>query len=277
MILTPNRFALVRHLRDQNALRSHGHDGPLEPGQENILDTTLKTVLQELSSSGKNAVRILYTNKTNRIRQTAEILGHKLQQNNIPVSFTHERRLEVMDQGDLCLPENYQDGEWFKPLEYAWDAICDEAYIYDNIFYRFGDPKGKGRYYSELENAFSRYGQSLGWTLIHKYSLINDIVCQKLPIKDNEFLVIACQSDLPLILIELQILSSATGITPTNLPAKSWEVYKQGGLQDEFGYDIPMGYTRVYDLSSFLENKFIKIVSDAGKYLAQQLAEKETL
>lgn len=261
------KFSVVRHLQDQNALLSHAHDGPLVPGQEHILDASVQTISREMKANNKNAVRIIYTNKTNRIRQTAEILAQGLEKQNIPVSLVHEKRLEVMDQGDLNLPKGYKDGDWFTPLDKAWDAICDEAYLYDNIFYKFGDPKGKGGNYPELGKAFSRRGESMGWCLINKYSLINDVVEGNLGVKDNEFLVIACQSDLPLILMELQQLSTQKDVNAQNLPEKSWEVYKQGGLQDKMGFDIPMGYTKVFDLTDFKDNGFVNVVAEAGRYL----------
>lgn len=269
------KFSVVRHLQDQNALLTHGHNGPLVPGQEKILDASVQTILKEMQESNKTAVKIIYTNKTNRIRQTAEILAQGLQKQNIPVSLQHEKRLEVMDQGDLNLPSDYKDGEWFSPLEKAWDAICDEAYLHDNIFYKFGDSKGKGGVYPELDTAFSRSGESMGWCLINKYSLINDVVQGNLDVKENEFLVIACQSDLPLILMELQELSKQANVTKQNVPTKSWEVYKDGGLQDKMGYDIPMGYTKTFDLTDFKKHGFAKVVAKAGRYLESKTRQEQ--
>lgn len=263
-------FAVVRHLRDENALRSFGHNGPLVPGQEDILNQTADEIIKVMEEEQKTSVRILYTEKTRRIKETADILCEKMTQRGIAVIMQHEKRMEVMDQGDLVLPENYKDGEWFTPLDKAWDAICDEAYLYDNIFYSFGDAKGKNQSYPELANAFSRTGQSMGWTLINKYSLICDILRSNIGLKENEFLVIACQSDLPLILIELQKLCGDPDVNSTNLPEKCWTVYKKGGLQDEFGYDIPMGYTKIYDLSELRDCGFVKIIDGARAFLEQK-------
>jgi len=266
-------FFTVRHLHDQNALKSHGHDGPLKPGQEDLLKKTAEKILVELKESEKKVVRFLYTAKTRRIRETANLLAEILNLNGVSVVFQHDARLEVMDQGDLILPDSYQDGEWFDPLDAAWDAICDEAYLNRNIFYRFGDSLGEK--YSVLKEGFSRPGESLGWSMINKYSLIDDLVHGTFT-KDDELLVIVAQSDLPLLIMELQILEGRTDVNPKNLPYKSWEVYKSG-LQDQMydknadgdgNFDIAMGYVGKFDLTGFARSGFDLTVKNAGLMLA---------
>jgi len=106
-----------------------------------------------------DTLRILYTEKTRRINETATMVAEILRQNNIRVSFQHDKRLEVMDQGRLILPDNYKDGDWFTPLDVARDAICDESYHNCNLFYRFGDHlNGK---YPILKDSFARTGESM--------------------------------------------------------------------------------------------------------------------
>jgi hypothetical protein len=268
-----NFFLTVRHFSDQNALKTSGHDGPLKPGQEKIVALTAEKILQ--AAGAKKKIRLLYTAKTRRISETANLIAEILRQNGLDVVFQHDARLEVMDQGDLNLPKNYQDGEWFTPLDVAWDAICDEAYSYDNIFYRFGDDlNGK---YPDLKKSFSRLGESLGWSLINKYSLIYDLANERIA-KNDELLVIVAQSDLPLLIMELETLKKKTSITPANLPYKCWEVYKSG-LQDEMydkkavgdgNFDIPMGYVGKFDLSDFIKNGFDQVIKNAGWLLAKK-------
>jgi hypothetical protein len=180
-----------------------------------------------------------------------------------------------MDQGEPNLPDGYQDGEWFDPLDKAWDAICDEAYLNRNIFYRFGD--GLDGKYPVLSSAFSRVGESLGWSMINKYSLIYDLVHGTLTNKD-ELLVVVAQSDLPLLIMELQALEGRADVTPENLPYKSWEVYKSG-LQDRMydknadgdgNFDIAMGYVGKYDLSDFVKSGFDLVIKNAGNLLAEK-------
>ncbi|MFA5644326.1 MAG: hypothetical protein WC928_02245 [Patescibacteria group bacterium] len=271
------KFLTVRHFVDQNALRTYGHDGPLKPGQEDLISVTAKKVIAEINSSRVRAVKILYTTKTRRIKETANFIAMAIQ-DSVSVVFQHDIRLEVMDQGNLVLPSSYQDGEWFDPLDIAWDAICDEAYLNDNIFYQFGDSlNGK---YPILATAFSRLGESLGSSLINKYSLIYDLAQGKFT-KDDELLVIVAQSDLPLLIMELQALERMSSITSANLPYKSWEVYKSG-LQEKMydknadgigNFDIPMGYVGVFDLAGFTQSGLDITVRDAGYLLAQKITQ----
>lgn len=263
----------IRHFHDQNNLRSYGHDGPLKPGQEQLLAATVQRILEELQ--GRKTARLLYTAKTRRIRETVNLLSKKLGQNGISVISEHETRLEAMDQGDLILPDDYQDGDWFTPLDVAWDAICDEAYIYDNIFYRFGDSlSGK---YPPLEKSFSRFGDSLGWSLINKYSLIYDLI-HGYRTKEEELLVVVGQSDLPLIIMEMEELKNRPDVSPSNLPCKCWEIYKSGlqeamydnNAQGDGNFDIPMGYVAKFNLSDLKLDGFDKIIKTAGLLLAER-------
>jgi len=268
-------FLTVRHFADQNALKTYGHDGPLKTGQEKLISVTAEKVMIEVEKSGVKAVRILYTAKTRRISETADLIVEVLHQKGVNVVFQHDSRLEVMDQGDFILPDDYQDGEWFNPLDLAWDAICDESYLNDNLFYRFGDSlSGK---YLVLGTAFSRVGESLGWSLINKYSLIYDLV-HGVFAKDEELLVVVAQSDLPLILLELQALEGMADVTQENLPYKSWEIYKSG-LQDKMydknadgdgNFDIAMGYVGIFDLTGFARSGFDKTVRNASLLLAKK-------
>ncbi len=268
-------FLTVRHLSDQNALKAYGHDAPLKLGQEGLLMTTAEKILTELKESGRKVVCFLYTAKTRRVVETANLLAEVLRKNGVSVVFEHDVRLEVMDQGDLILPDGYQDGEWFDSLDVAWDAICDEAYLNQNIFYRFGDNLG-GKY-PVLSTAFSRLGESLGWSMINKYSLIYDLIHGKFA-KDDELLVIVAQSDLPLLIMELNALEGRLDVTPANLPYKSWEVYKSG-LQDKMydkntegdgNFDIAMGYVGKFNLSNFVKSGFDLIIKNASLLLAEK-------
>ncbi|MES2930853.1 MAG: hypothetical protein V4665_03675 [Patescibacteria group bacterium] len=268
-------FLTVRHFSDQNVLRTYSHDGPLKTGQESLIVVTAEKILAELQNSQKRAVRILYTAKTRRINETARLVSEILRQSGVSVVFEHDVRLEVMDQGDLILPDGYQDGEWFTPLDVAWDAICDESYLNGNLFYRFGDSlSGK---YPILKGAFSRFGENLGWSLINKYSLIYDLAHDKF-VKDDELLVIVAQSDLPLLIMELQILEGHTDVTLENLSYKCWEVYKSGlqakmydkNTEGDGNFDIAMGYVGNFNLSDFVKSGFDVTIKNAGLLLAER-------
>lgn len=271
-----SEFITIRHFCDQNALREYGHDAKLKPGQDILIKVTSGEVINEAKKQGKKIIRFLYTNKTRRIKETAEILSEILRQKGFNVKLEHDSRLEVMDQGELILPDNYKDGEWFDPLDVAWDVICDEAYLKQNIFYRFGDDlKGK---YPILAKSFSRVGESLGWSLINKYSFIFDLANNKFS-KEDELLVIVSQSDLPLLIMELQALEGRVDVTQINLPYKSWEVYKSG-LQNKMydknatgdgNFDIPMGYIGKFDLSSFVKSGFDITIKNVSLLLSEKI------
>lgn len=265
----------IRHFSDQNVLKTHKQNGPLKPVSKKLLISTAKKIIKELKKTKKTKVCFLFTTNAIRISETVNLLSKILQQNNINIEFQHDVRLEVMDQGDLILPDDYKNGDWFTPLDVAWDAICDEAYLNDNIFYQFGD--NLDNKYPILSKSFSRCGESFGWSLINKYSLVYDLIHGKLS-KEDELLVVVGQSDLPLIIMELQMLEERNDVTPENLPCKCWEIYKSGLQEDMYdknakgdgNFDIPMGYVGKFDLSSFIQKGFDKVIKKAELVLLKK-------
>lgn len=275
------KIITVRHLHDQNALRTYGQDGPLVSGQEECIAKMCARVAAE--AAGYERVRILYTEKTRRIHDTAVIVANHLKAQGFEVELGHDCRLEVMDQGELILPPDYQDGEWFDPLDKAWDAICDEAYLERNIFYRFGDDlDGK---YPALTGVFRRFGESMGWSLLNKYGFIADLVEQE---DSAELTLVVAQSDLPLLLMEMEVLCRQGTADPALLPYQCWEVYKTTGLQEAMydheaasrgdgNFDIPMGYVGVFDFAVFEKTGFNHILRQAAEILRKEGAKWESL
>lgn len=265
-------FLTLRHFHDQNALKTYGHDGPLKPNQEWLLQSTSNQIIDVLNELDLKKVCLLYTEKTRRIKQTARLIADVLSSTWIEVRFQHDKRLEVMDQWDLILPENYKDWDRFTPLDEAWDAICHESYANKNILYRFWD--GLNGKYPILDAAFSRVWESMGYSLINKYSLIYSFINNRIVAKDEQLLVVA-QSDLPLIVMEMQALQSQQNITPENLPYKCWEIYKSGlqdkmydtTVQEKWNFDTPMGYVGRFDLSDLRNNGFADILKNAEMFL----------
>ena len=269
------KIVTVRHLHDQNALRTYGQDGPLVPGQEERIAKMCARVAKE--AAGYEKVRILYSQKTRRINDTAEMVANHLKSQGFEVELVHDIRLEVMDQGELNLPPDYQDGEWFDPLDKAWDAICDEAYLSHNLFYRFGDDiDGK---YPALTGVFARVGESMGWSLLNKYSFIADLIEQEDDLA--ELTVVVAQSDLPLLLIEMEVLCRQGAADPASLPFQCWDVYKTTGLQEAMydheaaskgdgNFDIPMGYVGVFDFAFFEKVGFNHTLRQAEEILRKE-------
>jgi len=265
-----DKIICVRHLQDQNVLKSYGLNGPLVDGQEDKIESASKKILEETRNGNFNRIRILYTDKTIRIEQTAKMLASELKKNGeIEISTETDERLNIFYQGEVLLPINYKDGEHFDPLMQAWDAISDEAYIYRNIDYRFGDGYGFKKY-PLLAKSFLKSGESVADLLIRRYSLIVDILSGKLR-GENELLVLCTQSDLPLLLLELQEVGRMGNIRQEELPFICWQVYKEK-IQKNYNGDIPMGYTISLDLSDLVNSDFKEVVMLAKKNIEDRKA-----
>lgn len=265
----------IRHFHDQNALKSFGHDAPLYPNQELLLHKTIEKLLTILS---EEKIKILYTKKTRRIHDTAHLIANELRRKWKHIELNHDPRLEVMDQWDLILPDNYKDGERFTPLDVARDIICDESYKNKNLFYKFWDHKDNA--YPILKENFSRAWSSMAESLIKKYSLITDLI--EMTSWNNDFhTVVVAQSDLPLILLELlEVQNKKRPLIPKELPFQCWDVYKswlqeemydKNAISEVWNFDTPMGYVGVFDLSKLKERNFHAIIKSAQWILFQQL------
>ena len=260
-------FVTIRHLEDQNALLSCGQDGHLVPGQESHAIKMAKEIMKVYLDGQFRGIRVLYTSKTRRIRETAQMVLSNLYQMGVKEApKVHDSRLEVMDQGTLSLPNGYQDGEWFQPLKDAWDIFDEEAYTYRHLDYHFGDSKnGK---YPILAEVFSRVGGTMGEVLRRKYSLIKELARKR----DNGILTLVfSQSDLPLLIMELEYLCKQGFNDPGELPYASWDAYKnsieakmQSIPNGEAGnLDVPYGFVCPFDLGYFVETGFDVVIAKA--------------
>lgn len=264
--MNTNKYNLicVRHLKDQNVLKSYGLDGPLVEDQEHLIDLSATKIKKEAEKLGFKKIRILYTDRTIRIDRTAHMLFEKLKMVNLDVTLFVDSRLDVFEQGEVLLPKNYKDGEHFDPLMHAWDVVCDEAYIYRNIDYRFGSGLGY-KTYPILARSFLKSGESFADLLLRKYSLIENFLNHTLH-EEDELLVMCTQSDLPLLLMEFEELAKDDSIRPENLPFDCWDVYKKR-IQGKYNGDIPMGYTVSFDLMPLIQTGFFETIKQARQYL----------
>jgi len=260
---TKYNLICVRHLQDQNVLKSYGLDGPLVSGQEEKITRAVETILETAKKIDSSRVRILYTDKTLRVKQTAEMLAEVLREH-IDVDLTNEDRLDVFDQGEMLLPENYKDGEYFDPLMKAWDAVCDEAYEYRNIDYRFGSGHGFKKY-PILAKSFSRKGESLRDLLIRQYSVLLDLLKGNF-FRENEVLIICGQDMFILLIKELLELFTEDVTRPEDLPYESWKIYKER-LQGENNDNTPFGNLISFNLSNIANSDFIELLTIAIKQL----------
>jgi len=266
-------FLTVRHFQDQNVLRSFWQNWPLEPNQWKLLSKVSWELKEVLDKNWKKVVKILTDVDTIRLNDTAIMISNVLKWQWFTVNIENETYLKVMNQWKLNLPESYIDWEWFEPLEVARDAICDESYLNKNLFYRFWDDLNWK--YPILKKYFSEKWESLWWSLINKYGLIYDLARWNLETKDTQ-LILVSQSDLPLIIMELDAIKKDLEVTPENLPFKCRNYYKKSWLQEDlydknaiwkWNFDIPMWYVWKFDLSHFRENNFDEIIKKAQIYL----------
>lgn len=266
-------FLTVRHFQDQNVLRSFWQNWPLEPNQWKLLSKVSRELKEVLDKNWKKVVKILTDVDTIRLNDTAIMISNVLKWQWFTVNIENETYLKVMNQWKLNLPESYIDWEWFEPLEVARDAICDESYLNKNLFYRFWDDLNWK--YPILKKYFSEKWESLWWSLINKYGLIYDLARWNLETKDTQ-LILVSQSDLPLIIMELDAIQKDLEVTPENLPFKCRNYYKKSWLQEDlydknaiwkWNFDIPMWYVWKFDLSHFRENNFDEIIKKAQIYL----------
>jgi len=266
-------FLTVRHFQDQNVLRSFWQNWPLEPNQWKLLSKVSRELKEVLDKNWKKVVKILTDVDTIRLNDTAIMISNVLKWQWFTVNIENETYLKVMNQWKLNLPESYIDWEWFEPLEVARDVICDESYLNKNLFYRFWDDLNWK--YPILKKYFSEKWESLWWSLINKYGLIYDLARWNLETKDTQ-LILVSQSDLPLIIMELDAIKKDLEVTPENLPFKCRNYYKKSWLQEDlydknaiwkWNFDIPMWYVWKFDLSHFRENNFDEIIKKAQIYL----------
>jgi hypothetical protein len=259
------KIITIRHMDDVNALREHGFNGPIKDGQEKLLASIVNKIKTEMKN--KNSVRILYTSETRRIKETAEKIMSCFENKHL-VIMEDDCRLNSIDRGKLILPEEYQDGDWFHPLDEAWEAVNDEMFLHKNIFCRFGDPlNGK---YPKLADSFSEPGNSFGDSIVKKFSLILDLINRA---ENDELFLIVGQSDFPILLSELLLLSDEIeGVTPNNLPYIYWDRYKSS-LPKEVAYDregIDFGQVDFFNLSTLIKTKMVNIIKESKEVLINQ-------
>jgi len=264
--MTKSKYNLicVRHLQDQNVLKSYGLNGPLVEGQEEKVSGLVQKIKSEIQPSN-TTVRILYSDKSLRIKQTVEMIAEKLE-SDVNIILDIEKSLDIFDQGELLLPDNYTDGEHFDPLMQAWDAISEEAYTYRNIDYRFGEGCGF-KQYPTLAKSFLKNGESFVDLLIRKLYFV-EYILKQLSQNENELLVVCTQDLFILLLKELQgLIDNDSSLRPEELMFDCWKIYKEKLQNDQSNDHTPFGDLVKFDLSDFANPTFIETITLARKHL----------
>jgi GT2 family glycosyltransferase len=254
---------LVRHLKDLNALRSYKLDGPLIIGQEGSLTSSVDIIKQSFSKGDYKSLKIIYPN-SKRTKETAYLIHNLLKDEVSKIEINESDIIDIFKQGDFNLPDYYKDGDHFKPLSDAWDAYSDEVFKYKNIDYRFGSPNGYKEYPSL--KCFFRYGDNLVDSMIKHYSFLEFLLHDR---NEESLRVFIVQSGLPLIMMELEYLITNNlidKIIPNELHFYLWSTYKNN-IESFFGGDIPMGYTKCFELKKFKNDTVENVIRTSKKYL----------
>lgn len=260
-----NILICLRHLQDVNSLKTHGLDGPLIPGQEKKVKISAKKIQNILHKTKHEGIKLFYTDNSKRVEQTALMLYSELSKK-YKVTKNVDKRLNIFDQGRLSLPDNYRDGRYFHPLTKAWDAFCDEAYLFRNLDYRFGCGQGYKKY-PILKKYFKEEGENITNLLIRQYDFLIEILSEKKN-SNSKHLKIVCGQDMLILLIKelLSLASSKEKFRPEELPFKCWEAYKNK-LQGKNNDNTPFGNLVTFDLKKLKEPKFIQKIQLAKEYL----------
>lgn len=173
----------MRHLEDENMLKSKGHDAPLKEGQESLLIEPVEKIIRECNEKGITRVDIIASGQT-RTTQTGKMVKEQIKEHSshaLNVKLMIDKRLMDLNQGILDLPEEYNDGDNFAPLKSAWEAFWTETFEKQNFLYKFGDPimemDGSTRY-PALRGAFKECGENYAQFCQRFYDFLVDFVDQ---------------------------------------------------------------------------------------------------
>lgn len=136
-MLIQKKFYTIRHFEDANTLRSSGFDAPLVKNNQKLIDTIQRYFIVETQKGGIKHIR-LYTPKKKRTLQTSKLLRRAFEDKHILTDICIDNRLENINQGLLKLPEEYIDGDHFRPLEEVWPIFWHNTFEKKDLLYKFG-------------------------------------------------------------------------------------------------------------------------------------------
>lgn len=169
------KVMLIRHFRDQDNLL-YNNDSPImveEFPKAEVAATEIKAEFENI-----HEVAVFVSNKQ-RAEMTARMVFDHINAS-VPVSINVESRLREIDQGRYVLPDGYQPGDNFPPLQEAWTVFFHETFKNGNLHYRFGDPMmgEDGCKYPQLSGHFVEHGENQIEFSIRFYNFLIDL-CKK--------------------------------------------------------------------------------------------------
>jgi len=259
-----------RHLKDSDRLETHGLNGPIEAGQEQIAKDIAENILSLARSKNFKSINILYSDQR-RTQETTELVRKELEKH-IEVSLRPEEGLREIDQGIPNLPAGYKDGDFLPTLPAAWDAFGEEAFSKRNFSYRFGSAEGSS-VHTELVGAFDKHGDSLADYIVRQYAFLEKLFSGELQ-DGNAMSVLCTHSTTLFILQELDeiakdIRSGVLGnIAPEDLPIVCFEYY-QKKIEPVLPTGLPFGHVATFDITSIQNSPLVQTIRDARKYFLE--------
>jgi glycosyltransferase involved in cell wall biosynthesis len=269
----PNIIFGFRHLKDVNALKTFGLDGPLVDGQDQDVQTVAIAIETLLKEHHFLSVKILYSKSLVRLKESAHLVAQELSSMGIETTLQEEPTLRFFDQGTPNLPEEYTDGEHLQALEDAWDVYCDETYtLHKNIGYSFGDPRGAEKMHDRLANKFSRYGESASVFMCRQYAFLDKLISQSFQDSRDQLVVFCGQSATLFLLLDLLAIArdknnSMIDIVPEELHFLCWKYYKN---EIENKYKEKHGQWFSFDLNKLEYFQSRGILRTAREFLSER-------
>ncbi len=194
--LIQKKFYTIRHFEDANTLRSSGFDAPLIENNQKLIDSIQKYFIVEVQKQGMKCIR-LYTPDKKRTLQTSKLLKCAFEDKHIMTDICIDNRLENINQGILKLPEKYNDGDHFRPLEEVWPIFWHNTFEKKDLLYRFG--------VSHKEN-FVKLGNTYAETVEGYYNFLISFL-ENINLQDDTLHIIIGHSICLNIILELEYIA----------------------------------------------------------------------
>lgn len=215
----------MRHLEDIDDL-NYGLNAPLKPNQEENIRGLSRLVEQRMGEKGKKGV-IIYCSPKERCIQTSELIREQVKRKfpKSQIYILKDPKIRELDQGKLNLPERYNPGDYFDPLQSAWNAFVEETFgKTKNIHYKFGEKRSDGLD-SKLLEGFISPGESCAEFHSRIYSAIHQFGVRDTPSGYESILL--THSAIIAIMKELEFIAKdikdGKSVNPENLIHLTWE------------------------------------------------------
>lgn len=240
-MVNQENLTLVRHLCDRNLLRGNFCDAPLIPGQEQEAESIAKQIV----SIAQNKKIIVFTSNKIRALETTDMLFRFISNE---YDLNVDDRIRELDQGKYILPDSYKEGDFFPPLQKAWNLYFEQTFKNKNYFYRFADPL---RYqnckpiHEDLDRSFYEYGENQNEFSIRYLSFLVDLLKLINSNKDKHFVIVTHQA----------IIARIIEFT---------SIYEY--IQNTFLPNIAMGTFQMMEWEHFKINKINQLISNFAKH-----------